>query len=85
MATKTPQKSIDDITGFEELLELFRLLHIDHNKENLNLNEMKKTAKEKIQEQSSGSGQHSNGTTVILIATLFGKFIATCTLNITVV
>ena len=53
------------------MLELFRLLQIDNNDDYLDLQEMKKTAKQKIQEQSSGSGQYSNGITVILIATLF--------------
>jgi hypothetical protein len=71
MATRTSQKSIDDIINFRDMLELFRLLQIDNNDDYLDLQEMKKTAKQKIQEQSSGSGQYSNGITVILIATLF--------------
>jgi hypothetical protein len=82
MATKTPQKNIDDIADVTEMVELFKLLHIDHNRENLNLKEMKKKAKAKIQEQSSGSGQYSNGTTVIIFATLRNTFNICFLLNI---
>jgi hypothetical protein len=45
------------------MIEVFKLLHIDFGEENLNLKEMKKKAKEKIQEQSS------NGITVSILQT----------------
>ena len=63
---KKPIKNIDDIKNFKEMLALFELLGLPFDSENLNLAEMKKEAKAKIEEQSSGSGQYSNGTTVIL-------------------
>ena len=65
MATEMPPKDIDDIKNFEEMMKMRKLLHLDlGNAENLNLTEMKEKAKKKIEEQSSGSGQYSNGTTV---------------------
>jgi hypothetical protein len=48
------------------MLKLFKLLNLPSDPENLNLAQMKKEAKAEIQAQSSGSGQYSNGTTVIL-------------------
>ena len=64
MATKMPPKNIDDIKDVKKMMELFELLDLAHDPENLNLTPMKKEAKNKIKEQSSGSGQYSNGTTV---------------------
>ena len=65
MATEMPPKNIDDIKDFDEMMKGRKLLPLDlSNAENLNLTEMKEKAKKKIEEQSSGSGQYSNGTTV---------------------
>ena len=46
------------------MLEVFKLLHIKHDMKKCDLEEMKKTVKEEIEEQSSGSGKYLNGTTV---------------------
>ena len=60
-----PPKNIDDIKDFDEMMKVRKLLHLDlGNAEHLILTEMKEKAKKKIEEQSSGSGQYSNGTTV---------------------
>jgi hypothetical protein len=53
MATAVPQKNIDEIKSIREMIDVFRLLHINFDEENLNLKEMKKKAKEKMKEQSS--------------------------------
>ena len=63
MATAVPQKNIDEIKSAMEMIEVFKLLHIDYDEENLILKEMKKKAKEKIKEQSS------NRTTVRVLQT----------------
>ena len=63
---KKPLKKIDDIKKIKEMLTLFELLGLPDDSENLDLAQMKKDAKAKIEEQSSGSGQYSNGTTVSL-------------------
>jgi hypothetical protein len=63
MATAVPQTNIDEIKSVMEMIEVFKLLHIDCSEDNLNLKEMKKKAKEKIKEQSS------NGTTVRVLQT----------------
>ena len=52
MAAKMPQKNIDDVEDIMEMIEIFELLRIDRDKKNANLEEMKKKAKEKIEEQS---------------------------------
>ncbi len=59
-----PPKDIDNIEDVKELFGLFELLHLPLDPEKIDLKEMKKEAKKKIKEQSSGSGQYSNGTTV---------------------
>ena len=64
MLRKTPKKNIDDIQDIRQMLELFGLLHIEHDPNKLDLSEMKETAKKVIEDQSSGSGKYSNGTTV---------------------
>ena len=63
---RTPKKNVDDIQDFGEMIELFKLLHIKYDTKILNFSEMNRTAKKVIEEQSSGRGKYSNGTTVIL-------------------
>ena len=63
---KVPKKNIDDIKRIREVLELFDLLGIKEDSEELNLSEMKKIAKWVIEDQSSGSGKYLNGPTVTL-------------------
>jgi hypothetical protein len=53
---------ISDIDNIMEMLELFKLLQISHKGRDLNLEAMKKKAREKIQEQINSS----NGATVNL-------------------
>ncbi len=61
MAAKIPLKNIDDIKKITEMIKVFELLGIDFDEENANLKEMKKIAKEKIEEQ------RLNGTTVSVL------------------
>jgi hypothetical protein len=51
----------------KEMFDLFELLNLSTDSEDLNLGQMKKEAKAKIKEQSSESGRYSDGTTVILL------------------
>ena len=69
-ATKStkPLKNIDDIKSFREMLALFELLSLPFDPESLNLAQMKKEAKAKIEEQSSARAQYSNGTTGFIIS-----------------
>ena len=67
MQNKTPEKNIDDIDDVVKMVEIFKLLKIEYDRNSLNLKKMKKKAKEVIEEQSSGSGKYSNGTTVLSI------------------
>ncbi|XP_028400623.1 dual serine/threonine and tyrosine protein kinase-like [Dendronephthya gigantea] len=60
---KAPKKNVDDIQDVFTMFEVFKLLHIKHDPQKCDLIEMKKTAKKEIEEQSSGSGKYSNGTT----------------------
>ncbi|XP_028400787.1 uncharacterized protein LOC114523923 [Dendronephthya gigantea] len=60
---KTPKKNVEDIQDISEMLGLFRLLHIAHDPTKLGLSEMKKTAKRVLEDQGSGSGKYSYGTT----------------------
>ena len=67
MKSKVPEKNIDDIDDVVKMAEIFNLLKIEYDRNSLNLREMKKKAKEVIEEQSSGRGKYSNGRTVISI------------------
>ncbi|XP_028400626.1 dual serine/threonine and tyrosine protein kinase-like [Dendronephthya gigantea] len=61
--SKMPEKSIDDVDDVMEMAEIFKLLKIDYDRRKLNLEKMKKQAKEVLEEQSSGSGKYLKGTT----------------------
>ncbi|XP_028400784.1 uncharacterized protein LOC114523921 [Dendronephthya gigantea] len=60
---KKPKKNVGDIEDVFEMVELFKLLHIKHDRKKLDLEEMLKTVKKELKEQSSCSGKYSNGTT----------------------
>ncbi|XP_028400624.1 uncharacterized protein LOC114523790 [Dendronephthya gigantea] len=60
---RKPKKNVDDIKKMRDMLDLFELLHISYDSEQMNLPEMRKIARKVIEDQRSGSGKYSNGTT----------------------
>ena len=62
-----PKNSIDDVEDVMEMAEIFKLLKIKYDRKHMNLEKMKKQATEVLNDQSSGSGGYSKGTTVSYI------------------